>query len=674
MTAPSWSRPILAAVAASAGAAFALSTPTVQVTGVDAKDSVTRQAMVGFSVTGTGAPVTGSVIVTVTGPNATAQCSGSLNAGTGACEAIFNPHGGTSTATAYYPGDSNYAAATSAPFTFFNPVMTQVAVTSSPAPSLPGQLVTLTAHVNTHGPADAGSFGAVGGSMDFFVDTGYPCTGVTVADGVATCNVVLSTNGTHFVSAMYSGDASYGPSEGESSPVVSAAPATMTFTSPSNPSPAGTAAVFRLFLSGASGTPTGTAAFKSGGLAIHGCESIALYNGAAACSTGTLSVGDHAITVQYSGDAHYPAATGSLTQTVSSTTVTPDVAKPRDFNGDGRSDLVLLNNDGSVSVWLMDGVDIIGNASVMGSAGAAGSSVFTGDFDGDGKVDLLRVEPAYDSTQDSYVVQFMNGLDIVNVQRTMFTGPRGWSVAGIGDFNGDHKSDVLWKKPGGGVELALMNGTGTRTYFDLMPDGRGWSVAKVADFNADGRADILWKNTDGSVSLWLMDGGNIVQRTPLMPAGSGWDPVLTGDFNGDGNADIVWFHAASGATSLWLMNGTTILQRGPLLPAGSTWRAVSVGDFNGDGKSDLMFRNSTDGSIGRWFMDGLTPLQKNTLLPSGTPWAPAVAINVNNDLYTDMVWRATDGSLGLWLMGDPASSTAPPRRTLMGPTATRPLP
>ena len=664
---------ILASLASLAAIpAFAL-TATVTVTSVDAKDSVVRQAMVGYSVTGmNGVPPTGQVIVTVTGPNPTAQCTESISAGNGGCEAIFNPHGGNSTATAFYTGDSNYDPATSAPVTFFNPVMTQVSVSSSPSPSQPGQLVTLTAQVRTYDPADAGSFGSIGGTMNWFVDTGTPCTNTPVVNGTSTCNVVFTALGSHFVSATYSGDSSYGPSEGETNPSVTAGPpASITFASSANPSALWQPVILRATFSGAGATPTGNVVFKSGGLAIHGCENVAIYNGVAGCSTGTMSAGDHAITAAYGGDANYPSSTASLTQTVTSTPFAHGIAKARDFSGDGAGDIVWRGADGSVSVWLMDGVNVVGRSSVLPAATSVfPATIFTGDFDGDGKADIIR-----QLNDGSTTIQLMNGVDIV--QATVLRGPTPERLVGVADFDGDGKADLVWRQADGTLGVWLMNGTapsakGTVGATSSLGD-IGALVAFpeviVADFNGDGRADILDTRYGGAprVVLMTMDGTTATSTTTLMDTmSSGWYALAAGDLNGDGNADIVWVNV-NHATSAWLMNGATILQRGPLLPAESVWRVAAVGDFNGDGKSDLMFRNSTDGSVGRWFMDGLTPLQKNTLLPAGTPWAPAAALDVNGDAYTDMLWRANDGSVGLWIMGDPALPYVPPRRTLLGP-------
>ena len=37
-----------------------------------------------------------------------------------------------------------------------------------------------------------------------------------------------------------------------------------------------------------------------------------------------------------------------------------------------------------------------------------------------------------------------------------------------------------------------------------------WQIAGVGDFNGDGRADILWRNSDGQVVEWFMNGANII--------------------------------------------------------------------------------------------------------------------------------------------------------------------
>ena len=42
----------------------------------------------------------------------------------------------------------------------------------------------------------------------------------------------------------------------------------------------------------------------------------------------------------------------------------------------------------------------------------------------------------------------------------------------------------------------------------MTPDA-SWSVAGIGDFNGDGNSDILWRNTNGTLADWSMNGSQI---------------------------------------------------------------------------------------------------------------------------------------------------------------------
>ncbi len=81
-----------------------------------------------------------------------------------------------------------------------------------------------------------------------------------------------------------------------------------------------------------------------------------------------------------------------------------------------------------------------------------------------------------------------------------------WYVVGSGDFNGDGKSDILWLNTNGQAAIWLMNGTTPTSEALVGAPGPSWHVAASGDFNGDGKADILWRNTNGQAAVWLMNG------------------------------------------------------------------------------------------------------------------------------------------------------------------------
>jgi len=112
-------------------------------------------------------------------------------------------------------------------------------------------------------------------------------------------------------------------------------------------------------------------------------------------------------------------------------------------------------------------------------------------------------------------------------------------------------------------------------------------LARKSDFNGDGKSDILWRGTStGQVKESLMDGFTSIGGAYILaPATPAWDVAGTGDLNGDGKADIVWCNSTTGQVTGWLMNGTTMNSAATLLGAGnSAWDVAGVGDLNGDGR------------------------------------------------------------------------------------------
>jgi hypothetical protein len=126
------------------------------------------------------------------------------------------------------------------------------------------------------------------------------------------------------------------------------------------------------------------------------------------------------------------------------------------------------------------------------------------------------------------------------------------------------------------------------------------------DYNGDGKSDILWRQTSGATTIWLMGGPAILSANGVATVDSSWQIVGNGDHNGDGRADLLWRHA-SGTVVTWLMNGTAIIGGGTVSTVESSYQIVGTGDYNGDSRSDILSRYSS-GDVVVWFMSGTTAL------------------------------------------------------------------
>lgn len=232
---------------------------------------------------------------------------------------------GAHTITASYPGSSTYAATTSNAVAQTVKATANVTIASSRNPSDAGQAVTFTASVN-------GAAGMATGTVAF-LDGGTTiagCGSVAVGAGAATCTTSALAEGTHSISARYSGDGIYNGATssalGQNVNGVKVAP-TVALSSSANPSTAGSLVTFVASITGSSGAPAGSVTFLDGGSAIGGCAGVALANGAASCGTTALATGSHSITAQYSGDIRYtPGTSPALRQDVVAPKTTPTVA------------------------------------------------------------------------------------------------------------------------------------------------------------------------------------------------------------------------------------------------------------------------------------------------------------------------------------------------------------
>jgi probable HAF family extracellular repeat protein len=330
------------------------------------------------------------------------------------------------------------------------------------------------------------------------------------------------------------------------------------------------------------------------------------------------------------------------------------VAQPNigsDFNGKGTADALWRSSNGALIDWEMNGSAIAGSAYVtyqgnVVAPDASWSIAGTSDFNGDGSTDVL-----WRQNTGALVMWQMNGSMVtssnaITCQGNVVAPDASWTIAGTADFNGDGKSDILWRQSSGTLALWQMNGSSITssnavTYQGntVAPDA-SWSVAAVADFNGDAKTDLLWRNTNGALALWQMNGASLSSSSAVTYQGNtiapdaSWSVAGVGDFNADGSADLLW-RQSGGSLAIWLMNGSTVQSSGTITCQGNvvapdaSWKVVEVGDFNNDGNSDILWRNAS-GTMAEWLMNGSQIMASLTPTSQGNPATPDGSWNVQS--------------------------------------------
>jgi len=352
-----------------------------------------------------------------------------------------------------------------------------------------------------------------------------------------------------------------------------------------------------------------------------------------------------------------------------------------DVNGDGYADVVVGASE-RIHVYYGSATGLSTTPVSIPSV-VASSVVSVGDLNGDGFGDIASTSSL--SRALSVYLGSASGLSTTAITRapSFSTIPPG-GVGALGDIDQDGYGEVAL-----GPYVYAGGPTGPSSSYTLLndPSGRGWitgTATGVGDVNGDGRSDVLFAGVSGpgtqTLHLYLGGTSGLGPASAALPVpsgalGFGSTVAEVGDVNGDGLADVL-IGASSSSRAYLYFGETTGLGASPTLLTGHAQGFFGsglsgAGDLNADGYTDLALGDSQAGRVTVYFgrATGVTMPATVLMAPSGVSsfgsFVSGVG-DVDGDGFSDLAVSAISANSAYLFRGAAQGPAATPSTTLSG--------
>jgi Bacterial Ig-like domain (group 3)/FG-GAP-like repeat len=348
-----------------------------------------------------------------------------------------------------------------------------------------------------------------------------------------------------------------------------------------------------------------------------------------------------------------------------------------DLNGDGISDVVTANFDGTVGVLLGNGNGTFKNVVSYSGVGNNAVSILIADVNGDHKPDVIVGNMSCSGIAQTCVTVMLGNGDGTFKPATGYGSGGNIEIWGgliylsmaVGDLNHDGKPDIVVANQcfsstncaNGSVGVLLGNGDGTFQPLETYSSGAFLAGdVVIADLNNDGRPDLIVTNCaklgsadcsghqqigNGQVAVLVGNGDGTFQAAKTYSSGAtqgAWSQVVVADVNKDGIPDLLVANEGGksgngeGSVGVLLGKGNGTFAAVAKYDSGSTYADfIAVGDLNGDGHADLAVSNAS-GTMGILLGNGdgtFRPVQTySASVTGGSQTAEFVDVNGDGNL------------------------------------------
>jgi uncharacterized repeat protein (TIGR01451 family) len=290
--------------------------------------------------------------------------------------------------------------------------------------------------------------------------------------------------------------------------------------------------------------------------------------------------------------SNYPIITVTVNVAANAPSVVTNMAT---VSGGGESNTANDTAIDPTTIWMANTCASFAGPSSFGIGGSSPTSIAIGDFNGDGKADLVITS----SYSNNVLVFLGNGTGLFQPGIPYGAGTSPISII-VADLNNDGKADLaVVNSYSNNVSVLLGKGDGTFAAAVNYAVGINPQKIAVGDFNGDGIPDLAVINYySNNVSILLGNGDGTLQTAVNYNTGYSPGYIVSADFNGDGKADLAIAYSYSSTGSILLGNGDGTFQAGFSFTTGYSPSGLVVGDFNADGKPDLAVSSYYGSNVG----------------------------------------------------------------------------
>ena len=335
-----------------------------------------------------------------------------------------------------------------------------------------------------------------------------------------------------------------------------------------------------------------------------------------------------------------------------------------DLNGDGRPDIVFYGDAKDLTVLYNRGTNGWSDPKTwhIEDGRMDPNTLATGDLNGDGRPDVVLLG----DNGSLYFLPQLADHTLGEPQKIPYSGTP--NAVQITDVNGDGRDDLLlvdWDSPTPfRFRLQMPDGQlGPEIYFKTQPirsycadhleNNSNLFVVTIAQNS--GRAEVSqFTRKPAEVLSGAFRRGQF-QILPLKKTDAAQRGELWADVNGDGLADLLVAEPESGQLSVYLQQSDGSLAAPRTFPCLAGINQIAVADWNGDGHPEIFLLSRDENAVGVTQFDKKGRLPFPTLVPlDGKPLVmavgalkrgarPTLAVIVDKDGQRSLVTRTADG-------------------------------